>query len=61
MILTDHVFCVAVKEMEAWLLGDIEAIEKAYPKLKRMPQKIMFKTESQIHGKSLQTWFILEV
>ena len=39
MILTDHVFCVAVKEMEAWLLGDIEAIEKAYPKLKKNAAK----------------------
>ena len=27
----DYVFCIAVKEMEAWLLGDIEAIKEAYP------------------------------
>ena len=31
MILCDHVFCIAVKEMEAWLLGDTEAIKAAYP------------------------------
>lgn len=30
-ILCDYVFCVAVKEMEAWLLGDSEAIREAYP------------------------------
>jgi hypothetical protein len=33
--LTDYVFCIAVKEMEAWLLGDPEAIEKAYPKVRK--------------------------
>ncbi|PIR39237.1 MAG: hypothetical protein COV35_01605 [Alphaproteobacteria bacterium CG11_big_fil_rev_8_21_14_0_20_39_49] len=27
-------FCIAVEEGEAWLLGDIEAIKKAYPKVK---------------------------
>lgn len=30
-ILCDYVFCIAVKEMEAWLLGDSEAIREAYP------------------------------
>ncbi len=30
MVLCDHVFCIAVKEMEAWLLGDAEAIKEAY-------------------------------
>lgn len=28
-------FCIAVEEMEAWLLGDGEALLKAYPKAKR--------------------------
>lgn len=28
---TDHVFCIAVEEMEAWLLGDAQAIKQAYP------------------------------
>lgn len=30
----DHVFCIAIEEMEAWLLGDSEAIKKAYPEAK---------------------------
>lgn len=30
----DHVFCIAIKEMEAWLLGDQEAILSAYPNAK---------------------------
>lgn len=29
----DHVFCVAIEEMEAWLLGDRDAIQSAYPKI----------------------------
>lgn len=28
------IFCIAIKEMEAWLLGDIKAIIKAYPDAK---------------------------
>lgn len=31
----DHVFCIAVKEMEAWLLGDLNAIEAAYPQVRK--------------------------
>ncbi len=34
-ILIDHVYCIAVKEMEAWLLGDEKAIEEAYPQVKK--------------------------
>lgn len=30
----DHVFCIAVEEVEAWLLGDKQAIIAAYPKAK---------------------------
>ena len=30
----DHVFCIAVEEMEAWLLGDENAISSAYPQAK---------------------------
>ena len=33
-ITIDHVFCIAVEEMEAWLLGDISAIIAAYPKIR---------------------------
>ena len=31
MMLIDHVFCIAIKETEAWLLGDANAIQAAYP------------------------------
>lgn len=31
MITLDHVFCIAVEEVEAWLLGDEEALMRAYP------------------------------
>ncbi len=31
MISIDHVFCIAVEEMEAWLLGDRTALFEAYP------------------------------
>lgn len=32
MITIDHVFCIAVEEVEAWLLGDENALLMAYPK-----------------------------
>ncbi len=35
MLLTDHVFCIAVKEMEAWLLGDECAVLEAYPNARK--------------------------
>lgn len=31
----DHLFCLAVEEVEAWLLGDEMAIQKAYPAYKK--------------------------
>ena len=34
-ITIDHVFCLAIEEMEAWLLGDEEALLKAYPKARK--------------------------
>lgn len=34
-MVTDYAFCIAVKEMEAWLLGDEIAILNAYPEAKR--------------------------
>lgn len=33
-ISTDHVFCIAIEEMEAWLLGDRQALKAAYPRAK---------------------------
>ena len=35
VMLTDSVICIAVKEMEAWLLGDENAITNAYPNAKK--------------------------
>lgn len=35
MLLSDYVFCIAVKEMEAWLLGDENAIWEAYPNARK--------------------------
>ena len=35
LTVTDHIFSIAVKEIEAWLLGDVNAIESAYPKIKK--------------------------
>lgn len=34
MIVVDHIFCIAVEEIEAWLLGDEKAILAAYPNAK---------------------------
>lgn len=31
----EHVFCLAIEEVEAWLLGDELAIQKAYPSYKK--------------------------
>lgn len=31
----DCLFCIAIEEMEAWLLGDIEAVVTAYPHAKK--------------------------
>ncbi|MGN0163318.1 MAG: DUF4276 family protein [Candidatus Ornithomonoglobus sp.] len=35
MITIDHVFAIAIEEMEAWLLGDVDAILQAYPNAKK--------------------------
>lgn len=34
MITVDHVFCIAIEEVEAWLLGDEDAVLAAYPSAK---------------------------
>lgn len=35
MITIDHIFAIAIEEMEAWLLGDVDAILQAYPNAKK--------------------------
>ena len=37
MITMDYVFCIAVEEVEAWLLGDESAILTAYPNARMAP------------------------
>lgn len=34
MIDIDYVFCIAIEEVEAWLLGDTDAVMQAYPQAK---------------------------
>lgn len=50
----DHVYCIAIEELEAWLLGDIDAIKTAYPKCKLGARYNEYKQDS-ICG----TWEIL--
>lgn len=35
LLFTHHIYAIAVKEMEAWLLGDEDAIWQAYPNARR--------------------------
>lgn len=49
----DYVFCIAVEEMEAWLLGDRAAIQLAYPNVSdRVASKHSGYTQDSICG----TW-----
>lgn len=52
-VASDYVFCIAVKEMEAWLLGDAEAVVEAYPKCRKSAMK---KYEQDAIG---DTWEVL--
>lgn len=52
-ITIDHVFCIAIEEMEAWLLGDREALQEAYPSAKM--QKLKEYEQDSICG----TWEVL--
>ena len=52
-ILTDYVFCIAIKEMEAWLLGDLMAIEAAYPNIRKSALK------HYIQDEICDTWEVL--
>lgn len=45
-------FCIAIEEMEAWLLGDEKAIEEAYPQAK-MPL-----LRKYVHDSIVGTWEI---
>ena len=52
----DHVFCIAIEEMEAWLLGDCYALQAAYPKLAdRIASKHATYRQDSICG----TWEVL--
>lgn len=53
MIYMDHVFCIAVEEVEAWLLGDEEAVVSAYPKARL--QQLHSYVQDSICG----TWEVL--
>lgn len=53
LITVDHVFCIAVEEVEAWLLGDAAAILAAYPLAK--VQQLHAYVQDSICG----TWEIL--
>ena len=52
-MVTDYVFCIAIKEMEAWLLGDSEAIFKAYPEARRKYLK------DYVQDGIVETWEVL--
>lgn len=52
-ITLDHVFCIAIEEVEAWLLGDREALQQAYPAAKM--QKLKDYEQDSICG----TWEML--
>ncbi len=52
-ITVDHVFCIAIEEIEAWLLGDEEAIKAAYP-LARLS-----KLHSYVQDSICGTWEVL--
>ncbi len=51
-----YVFCLAVEEMEAWLLGDREALIIAYPE---MTDRIITKHASYIQDSICGTWEVL--
>lgn len=53
MITVDHIFCIAVEEVEAWLLGDEAAILAAYPHAKN--QALHSYVQDSICG----TWEVL--
>lgn len=60
-ITADHVFCIAVEEVEAWLLGDKNAVLSAYPRgLNKLFYILMTKTVFAAHGKNWRMRFTPE-
>lgn len=55
-ISTDHVYCIAVEEMEAWLLGDRNAIIEAYPNFE---DRIISKYSGYVQDSICDTWEFL--
>lgn len=49
----DYVFCIAIEEMEAWLLGDREAIQSAFP---NMSDRIASKYSGYVQDSICGTW-----
>lgn len=52
----DHVFCIAIEEMEAWLLGDRAAMQRAYPEV---ADRIATKSTGYVQDSICGTWEIL--
>jgi len=53
LIVINHVFCIAIEEMEAWLLGDENALLNAYPQAKLSAKR------SYVQDSICGTWEIL--
>ncbi len=52
-ITMDYVFCIAIEEMEAWLLGDREAIQSAYS---NVSDRIASKHSGYVQDSICGTW-----
>ena len=55
-ISVDHVYCIAIEEIEAWLLGDINAMQSAYPEYK---DRISSKHSNYMQDSICGTWEVL--
>ena len=55
-IICDHVFCIAVEELEAWFLGDYDAMLLAFPEVK---DRIISKYSSYKQDSICGTWEIM--
>lgn len=52
----DYVFCIAIEEIEAWLLGDYAALQAAYPEL---GDRILSKHSVYVQDSICGTWEFL--